>query len=217
MIRAATDLYACAPSLANNDQPGRDFVIEQLDEESIVVRFRGEKSLVRGRAASRLLRLIQRQRVHVLELGGNLKLRDALPEEFPVFRPDQVEVDQGQPLGAQRGSSSLRRQADLSLIHKKINERRSDLDKATSELEREELQRELKELLREARRSLGAADLPSEVKKARGRVQQDFKRMRRYLSERMPRFAEHLESAIDYDQLDDHFVYKPAGTEWSFG
>jgi hypothetical protein len=94
-----------------------------------------------------------------------------------------------------------------------INRLRKEREKAENDMKRQEIDKEIRGLQSYVRGSQAADNPPSDLKKARERIRQGFRRLKTTVSN-MPRFAEHLGAAISYDAIRDSFVYDAGGIDW---
>jgi hypothetical protein len=193
--------------------PAVAYVLEKIDEDTILVRFGEEKGVIRGVGASRIYKLICQHRIHVLELAGDVQaLEDrgsAVSFEEMTGSDDEGHAGFGIP-----GRETVSRES-LKQCRDRLAELKRDIEKADSDMEKKELEQERDQILQYVSKAVRSD--PTRISKARASVDRDFRRTIKDLKGSMPRFAHHFHVSKEYDKVNDQYVYLPAPPiPWKF-
>lgn len=216
LISEAAEQTVDIPQAGQASAQLHGYLMRKMDDKAILVQFGTEQGVITGVAAFRLQRLFECGRVHALELGGDTLLGKASgsivdPSELDGLgdlEDSRDDATYGMPSRIQ-GSPG-----NLATIFQEVRRLDAAITAATSDAERtplEEQKRSFHSYIKNFMR-LG----PSQVGKAKGRVERLFRSLKSHLFERMPEFAAHLD-LVHYDPLTDMFVYEPADRPpWTF-
>jgi len=184
-------------------------LLRKLGDKKILVRFGDEEDTITGIGAIRISLLIRQERVHVLELSGDLEVlqnfKSAVSYQEASELASEGHASYGMPGRDFPSSESLK---SLKICKDRLAELRDDIQTAETDVERQELEQEHAKI-REHVRKLTKVDDKSQLERARQRVDRDFREQARKLAKTMPRFAQHLRGSKKYDELTDKYVYDP--------
>lgn len=203
-------------SPAESEEDSEKYVLEKLPHSKkiiVSVRFDGETGTMTGSGARRIALIIQQEKVGLKEVSGDLEISTsrsvASLSDLGVDVPVTAATNEFEKLDKDTIREITRScRQRLEQLEQWLEVENDTAKQAQFQKEQESISDYLAEIDRSVRVESG---------KAHQRVDRDLRLKREELTVPMPRFAQHLEKSIKFDETKSQYCYRPGPKpSWTF-